>query len=112
MQVTTQVGGQGRTATSIEGMRQAEQSLNHTAEKIKSSLSMAEDAVAGLRATWTGDAAQRFIQGCQLWQDEGKDIVTKLIEMMNTLDRNRQIIERGEQAQTEIAQSIPVGLGI
>ncbi|MFB9909019.1 WXG100 family type VII secretion target [Allokutzneria oryzae] len=102
----------GPVSTTTPGMLKAAGHLANTQSVAKGGVSSVADALAALKSTWTGDASLAFDSSMKAWMDDCTFIVNKLGEMIEVMNGNRQVITAGEQDNTQIAGSIPVGPGL
>ncbi|MGI5499187.1 WXG100 family type VII secretion target [Lentzea sp. CA-135723] len=99
-------------STTTPGMQQAAGHLANTQSTARQGVQNVGDALAALKSTWTGDASIAFDSSMKAWMDDCQVIVTKLGEMIEVMNGNRQVITAGENANTEVAAAIPTGPGL
>jgi WXG100 family type VII secretion target len=93
-------------------MLQAAGHLANTQSVAKSGAQSVGDSLAALKSTWSGDASMAFDSSMQAWMNDCTIIVNKLGEMIELMNGNRQAITVGEEANTQVAANIPVGVGL
>lgn len=101
-----------RTSTSTPGMVQAAGYLTDVFCLVRNGVTAVDDALYGLKSTWTGDASAAFDSSMQAWMDDCYFIAGKLSEMINLMHANRKVITAGEEAHVAEANNIPAGPGL
>ncbi|MFJ6836858.1 WXG100 family type VII secretion target [Streptomyces sp. NPDC091209] len=103
------------TATSVEiqGMTAAQGSFQHALDESTNAYVQMDGQIEGLRASWSGEAAQIYSQAMQEWLADFQKVNQALTQMLENLASNTKVYanthENTQQLANQLAQSMGSG---
>lgn len=88
-----------------EGMAAAQARMQATVEAFNGELTKVNNAMAGLRGSWTGGASNTFGAGMDEWEALCKRVIDELLGMHEKLGGNSQALRAQEDDASSIAGS-------
>ncbi|MGM1060044.1 WXG100 family type VII secretion target [Saccharothrix sp. Mg75] len=96
-------------STTTPGMLRAAGYFENTQAVAQQGVQSVDDVLNLMRASWSGEAFLAYRGSMTAWFDDCKVIITSLGEMINLVHNQSVVTTRGEDGNTQIAASMPMG---
>lgn len=94
------------TSVELQGMTAAQGTFQTALDDSTSSYAQMDGQIDGLRASWTGDAANVYTQAMQQWLEDFNTVNNALRTMLEKLSANTNVYANTHEDTAQVAQQV------